>query len=60
VNGNLRSLKRVVHTCEAVWHKWLKRRSQRSSLSWPRFKALLRDYPLPTPRVVVRLWQPAP
>jgi RNA-directed DNA polymerase len=59
VNGNVPSLMHVVRALEAVWHKWLNRRSQRSVLNWKRFKALLRDYPLPRPRTRVQLWQKA-
>jgi hypothetical protein len=39
-----------------AWYKWLCRRSQRSRLIWGRFKDLLRDFPLPQPRDVVRIW----
>jgi len=38
--------------------KWLNRRSQRSRLNWDRFNDLLRDFPLPAPRVRVQLWSP--
>lgn len=57
VNGNLRSLALLVRGAERVWHKWLSRRSQRAHLSWERFRDLLRDFPLPRPRIRVRLWQ---
>jgi RNA-directed DNA polymerase len=56
VNGNSRSLYQLVHEVERAWHKWLNRRSQRSRLNWERFVDLLRDYPLPRPRVVVQIW----
>ncbi len=59
VNGNLRSLGVLVHAAERAWHKWLCRRSQRSRLTWERFKDLLRDFPLPRPRIRVQLWQPS-
>lgn len=59
VNGNVSSLRHVVQASEAMWHKWLNRRSQRSHLNWNRFKDLLRSYPLPRVRVRVQLWSPA-
>ena len=56
VNGNHRSLARVVHATQRVWRKWLRRRSQRTRLTWERFNRLLERFPLPRPRVVVRIW----
>jgi RNA-directed DNA polymerase len=56
VNGNLRSLSLLVFHVHRGWYKWLNRRSQRSHLNWERFRNLLRDFPLPRPRVYVRLW----
>lgn len=56
VSGNLRSLACLLWHARRAWHKWLCRRSQRARLTWERFQALLRDYPLPSPRVVVPLW----
>lgn len=56
VNGNLRSLHLVVDKVQGIWMKWLSRRSQRGPMDSERFNALLRAYPLPTPRIVVQLW----
>ena len=56
VNGNIRSLQKLIMAAEKAWHKWLNRRSQRSRLNWERFKDLLRDYPLPRPRIIVQIW----
>ncbi len=60
VSGNARSLGRLVDATERHWYKWLRRRSHRSRLTWPRFVALLERYPLPTPRIRVRIWGTAP
>ncbi|MCH8924387.1 MAG: formylglycine-generating enzyme family protein [Planctomycetes bacterium] len=38
-----------------MWHKWLNRRSQRSRFTWKRYKDLLRDFPLPTPQIKVKI-----
>jgi group II intron reverse transcriptase/maturase len=56
VNGNLRSLERLVQAVCRIWLKWLRRRSQRSTLNWERFQALLKRFPLPVPRISVQLW----
>ena len=56
VNGNARSMMRVRHATIRVWFKWLRRRSQRTRLTWERFARLLERFPLPRPRVVVRIW----
>jgi RNA-directed DNA polymerase len=56
VNGNLRSLKRLVQSVHRIWLKWLRRRGQRCRLTWERFKALLQCFPLPVPRISVKVW----
>lgn len=56
VNGNADSLTAFVHHCTRAWFKWLRRRSQRARLNWERFKDLLRDFPLPRPRICVQIW----
>jgi RNA-directed DNA polymerase len=57
VNGNTESLKQLVDQVCRIWFKWLNRRSQRARLTWERYKDLLQDFPLPTPRVVVHIWR---
>lgn len=56
VNGNLRGLKDLLYHAKRAWYKWLGRRSQRARLTWERFAQILREYPLPWPRVVVTIW----
>ncbi len=56
VNDNQRSLAVVIYHVNRAWYKWLNRRSQRSRLNWKRFQDLLRDFPLPCPKVYVNLW----
>ena len=58
VSGNFRSLLLVVQQARRSWYKWLCRRSQRKRLTWERFADLLRDFPLPKPRILVRIWGP--
>ena len=56
VNGNFRSLLLVTAQAKRSWYKWLCRRSQRTRLTWERFTDLLRDFPLPRPRITVQIW----
>ncbi len=57
VNGNIRSLRKLLHVVKREWLKWLRRRSQRARrLSWERFHAYLTAYPLPKVRVYVSIW----
>jgi RNA-directed DNA polymerase len=56
VNGNGPNLKALVWLVERIWLYWLRRRSQRSKLTWGRYKALLRRFPLPAPRIRVQIW----
>ncbi len=56
VSGNFRSLLFVIEQAKRSWYKWLCRRSQRKRLTWERFADLLRDFPLPRPRITVRIW----
>ncbi len=58
VSGNFRSLVPLVEATERVWLKWLRRRSPRTRLTWERYKALLERFPLPQPRITVRIWGP--
>jgi RNA-directed DNA polymerase len=58
VNGNLPSLQSLIYAVRPIWRKWLRRRSQRTRLTWKRYEALLERFPLPVPRVAVQLWEP--
>ena len=52
ITGNSRALARFLHEVERHWRRWLDRRSSRAKMTWDRFRALLRHYALPPPRVV--------
>jgi RNA-directed DNA polymerase len=56
VSGNFRSLLLLVEGARRAWYKWLCRRSQRKRLNWERFGKMLERFPLPRPRIVVRIW----
>ena len=60
VNDNMRCLSSLLLDVKRAWYKWLNRRSQRSRLNWERFNDLLRDFPLPKPRVYADLWSANP
>jgi group II intron reverse transcriptase/maturase len=56
VNGNARALSAVLYEVERSWFRWLRRRSQRTRMTWQRFHGMLRDMPLPRVRVYRNLW----
>lgn len=57
VNGNARALKKVLRQVERTWRKWLRRRSQRTHITWDRFReVLLKAFPLPRPTIRVQIW----
>lgn len=56
VNGNSRSLNILRQHVVRAWQKWLSRRGAPKPMSWKRFEDLLRDHPLPAPRIRVQLW----
>ena len=60
VSGNFRSLVPLVEATKRNWLKWLRRRTNQPRLDWERFAALLERYPLPRPRIRVRIWGPWP
>jgi len=56
VSGNFHRLASYVHWVERAWRKWLRRRSQRTCLTWERFQELKQRFPLPRPTIAVRFW----
>jgi RNA-directed DNA polymerase len=56
VPGNGRRIRALLYYVRRSWHRWLRRRSQRTRMTWVRFNELLRVYPLPEPTVRVQLW----
>jgi RNA-directed DNA polymerase len=56
VNGNYASLDYLVYRTSRIWFKWLRRRGQRKPLTWARFNHILERFPLPRPRITVRIW----
>jgi RNA-directed DNA polymerase len=58
IRGNTGSLKRFHYEVKRLWRKWLSRRSQRSRMTWEAMDALLKWYPLPSPRLPSRRPRP--
>jgi group II intron reverse transcriptase/maturase len=56
VSGNFRSLLLFVEEVRRAWYKWLRRRSQQAHLTWEKFGKMLLRFPLPRPRITVRIW----
>lgn len=56
VSGNGNALSSFFYQVRRLWKKWLGRRSQRAYRSWAWYERLLKAYPLPTPRIKVRLY----
>jgi group II intron reverse transcriptase/maturase len=52
VTGNSGSLARFLHEVGPRWRKWLNRRNNLRSLTWEKFLAILRRYPLAPNRAV--------
>jgi len=52
ITGNVAQLDRYFRQTARSWRKWLARRTRPHVLTWDRFGALLKRYPLPSPRVV--------
>ena len=56
VRGNTRRIAAMNDKARAVWYKWLRRRSQRTRITWPRFVDMMKTYPLPAPSIRASLW----
>jgi group II intron reverse transcriptase/maturase len=52
--GNRERLWRLLWRVGRIWHRWLRRRSQRGRLDWDAMNRLLQAYPLATPSRLVR------
>ena len=50
--GNYRRMQLFYDATCRTLHKWLNRRSQRQSMTWPAFNRLLARFQVPRPRIV--------
>ena len=51
IRGNSRSLSAFLHEARSRWKKWLSRRSHKAWVTWEAFDRMVRQYPLPRPRM---------
>jgi group II intron reverse transcriptase/maturase len=58
ITGNIRRVAWLVHEAQRSWRKWLSRRSDKSRVSWEAFNRLLKQCPLPSPRIYRRYAAP--
>ena len=56
VSGNYKSISNYAYEVRKLLFKWLGRRGKRGSLSYEKFNLLLSRFPLPAPRIFVKLW----
>jgi len=56
VTDNLRGIERFGHEAKMLLFKWLNRRGKRQCLNWERFNEMLKRFPLPKPRIKVRMF----
>jgi group II intron reverse transcriptase/maturase len=54
ISGNSRRLCWFAHQVERIWKAWLARRGQPGAFRWERLRALLKNHPLPPPRIIHR------
>ena len=56
VTDNIRGLDRFKRETIRLLFKWLNRRGKRNCLNWRKFKEILERYPMPKPRIRVRMF----
>jgi RNA-directed DNA polymerase len=56
VTDNLRGIARFGEEVKKLLFKWLNRRGKRGCLNWQKFNEMLKRFPLPEPRIRVRMF----
>lgn len=56
VSHNAENVAKFLHKAERIVFKWLNRRSQRNSFTWEKFAKYIETHPLPTVKIVHRLF----
>jgi group II intron reverse transcriptase/maturase len=56
ISGNYESLHDIDEYTKRALHRALKRRSQRSKMTWERFNKILKQFPLLRPKIYVNIW----
>jgi len=52
IRCNLRAMEAVLYHAIRNWKYWLNRRSRKKALNWEKYRKLLEQIPLPTPRII--------
>ena len=60
ISGNSDAIWRYCDVTEQLVFKWVNRRSQKTSFTWPEFRQYLKHYPLPKPRIYYKLYALSP
>lgn len=56
VTGNSKSISNYAFEVRRLLFKWLNRRGKRGCMNYEKFNLLLQRFPLPSPRILVKLW----
>ena len=56
VTDNLAGIKRFAMEAEKLLYKWVNRRGKRGCLNWEKFCGMLKRFPLPEPRIKVKMF----
>ena len=56
ISGNIESLRGFYEYIKSALFKALKRRSQKSILTWERYARILERWPIAIPKVYVNIW----
>lgn len=56
VTDNSKGISAYFYEIRGILYKWLNRRGKQGCYSWAKFAKLLARYPLPTPRIMVKLF----
>jgi len=56
VSHNVENVSKFINEAKRIVFKWLNRRSQRKSFTWEKFAKYIEEHPLPTAKVVHRLF----
>ena len=56
VTDNSRGISAFYYAVRYILHKWMNRRGKKGCCSWGKFAKILARYPLPSPRIMVKLF----
>jgi RNA-directed DNA polymerase len=58
ISDNIKGLQTYYANVKRMAHKWINRRSQRTSMNWEEFKSYIERYPLPRPSILHQFYVP--